>query len=76
MGAGTGLGLGMGAGFPIGQEIAQAIQPAVQKMNKVLNPQQEADPVAKLAYLKKLLDEGILTQDEYITKRAAIIEKL
>ena len=76
MGAGTGLGLGMGAGFPIGQEIAQAIQPAVQKMNKVSNPQQEADPVAKLAYLKKLLDEDILTQDEYITKRAAIIEKL
>ena len=76
MGVGTGLGLGMGAGFPMGQQIAQAMQPAFQEMNNTSISQQEPDPVTKLAYLKKLLDEGFLTQDEYITKRAAIIEKL
>ena len=76
MATGAGLGLGMGAGFPMGQQIAQTMRPAVQEINKVSNPQQETDPVAKLAYLKKLFDEGILTQDEYAAKRAAIIENL
>lgn len=76
MGAGAGLGLGMGAGVPLGQQVAQVVQPAVSGMNNASAIPSNEDPVAKLSYLKKLFEDGILTQEEYSAKRTAIIEKL
>ena len=73
MGVGTGLGLGLGAGLPMGQQVAQTVQPA---NNSTTNVPKDDDPIAKLAYLKKLLEAGILTQAEYEAKRSIIIETL
>ena len=76
MGTGLGLGIGMGAGLPLGQQVAQTVQPVITNMNTATSIPSDDDPVAKLAYLKKLLETGILTQEEYAAKRTAIIEKL
>lgn len=76
MGMGAGIGMGMGAGLPLGQSIAQTVPPAVQEMNSKSTVSFDSDPLEKLAYLKKLLETGILTQEEYNAKRSAIIEKL
>ena len=73
--AGAGLGLGMGAGVPLGQQMAQSIQPGTT-LSAGANSSSPDDPLTKLAYLKKLLEQGILTQEEYNAKRAAIIDKL
>jgi hypothetical protein len=36
----------------------------------------ESDPAVRLRKLKELLDAGLLTQDEYETKRAEIINSI
>jgi membrane protease subunit (stomatin/prohibitin family) len=68
--AGAGLGMGMGAGFPIGQQISQSM--SVQAAQG-LDPQ---DPVAKLSKLKSLLDAGLITQEEFATKKAQILSAI
>ena len=73
MGVAAGVGLGLGAGLPMGQQMAQAVQPGIQPPTSA----SAADsPMAKLETLKKLLDTGLLTAEEYATKRAAIIDRL
>ncbi len=73
MGVAAGMGLGLGAGLPMGQAMAQAVQPGIQPP---ASPPAAESPMVKLEMLKKMLDAGLLTAEEYAVKRAAIIDRL
>ncbi|NSL56041.1 SPFH domain-containing protein [Uliginosibacterium aquaticum] len=71
MGAGVGVGLGMGqmmAGT-MAQTMAGVAQPAAAA------PAAE-DPTAKLAKLKALLDQNLITQADYDTAKAEVLKKM
>ena len=59
---------GLGAGMAVGNTMAQGIEAAV-------NPAVSKSLAEQLRELKELLDEGILTQDEFDTQKKAILEK-
>jgi membrane protease subunit (stomatin/prohibitin family) len=73
MGAMLGAGLGLGAGFPVGQQIGQQI--GIQPPDKS-NETSGQDPKDKLKKLKELLDEDLITKEEYESKRAEILKEL
>ncbi len=64
-----GIGAGLGAGMPIGQQLGSIMN---------VNPQQVQadDPVAKINTLKKLLENGLITQDEFDNKKQKIIDSI
>ena len=59
---------GLGAGVALGNTMAQGIQETV-------NPAASKSVVELLRELKELLDEGILTQDEFDAQKKTILEK-
>jgi membrane protease subunit (stomatin/prohibitin family) len=70
----AGAGVGVGAGMGLGQMMAQTMQAGMQ-------PQQAggaaaADPVAKLQQLKQMLDDELITQEEYDQKKADILSQM
>jgi len=69
-GGGAGMGVGLGAGLGMGQAMAQSMtaQPAA--------PAKDAgdDPAEKLARLKKLHDQGLITDEEYSAKKKQILD--
>ncbi len=73
-GAGVGLGAGMGAGMGFGQMMQNAFS------NTGGPGQQQAadpnDPMVKLQKLKQLLDNGLITQDEYDAKKKDILDSM
>lgn len=75
MGAAAGIGLGVGAGLPLAHSMAQAVNPAVQATQQNLNADANS-PMEKMKMLKTLLDNGLLTQEEYNAKRTAIINSI
>jgi len=65
-----GAGIGLGAGLPIGQQIGQNLQvDAPGKDEKIT-------PAAKLRELKALLEEGLITDEQFAAKRDEILETL
>ena len=76
-GGGASEGIGLGAGLAMGQAMASAMAGAQQ-------PQQPAQPAApaqpdlasRLAKLKTLLDAGLITQEDFDTKKAAILAEI
>ena len=71
VGVAAGMGLGLGAALPMGQAMAHSMQPGISPASPAAD-----SPLVKLEMLKKLLDAGVLTPEEYAAKRAAIIEQL
>jgi len=70
IGAGLGIGVGLNAGAQIGQQMGNA-------MNAQPVSQQDAnDPMIKLQKLKQLLDNGLITQEEYDSKKKDILSQL
>lgn len=67
----AGLGVGVGAGMGLGQQMAQSF-------NSAALPQGVGggDPVTRLEKLKKLLDGGLITQDEYDEKKKSILSEI
>jgi membrane protease subunit (stomatin/prohibitin family) len=77
----AGLGAGVGVGFGVGQQVAQS-------MSQALNPQAAAAApaaaapvtpdqiVATLEKLHGLVEKGILTKEEFETKKAELMKKL
>ena len=59
---------GLGAGMALGNTMAQGIQATV-------NTAASKSMVEQLRELKELLDDGILTQEEFDTQKRAILEK-
>jgi membrane protease subunit (stomatin/prohibitin family) len=71
-GGAAGAGVGLGAGIGLGQAMAQGMQnppvaPAAQPAN---------DVASKLAQLKELNKEGLISDQEYADKRQAILDAL
>ncbi|TAL51361.1 MAG: SHOCT domain-containing protein, partial [Methylovulum sp.] len=67
-GGGAGMGMGLGAGISFGQNIAQAMSSH--------HGNSAADPVEKLAQLKKMLEAELISADEYAAKKKAILDTL
>ena len=66
---GLGLGVGVGAGVPLGQQLGQALNV------KPANPS-ESDPVERLRNFKRLLDEGLISSEEYEVRRKAVLDAI
>ncbi|MBZ0187897.1 MAG: SPFH domain-containing protein [Candidatus Obscuribacterales bacterium] len=66
----AGAGVGLGAGAAMGQMFAQNM-PGAGK-----GSEQEEDPFATLEKIKGLLDKGVITQDEFDSKKAEILKKI
>ncbi|MCD5362536.1 SPFH domain-containing protein [Chromobacterium aquaticum] len=79
-GLGAGLAAGVGVGQLMGQAMQQAVQPeapAVQAAPATPAAAPAADnPQAKLAQLKGLLDQGLITQADYDAAKADVLKKL
>jgi membrane protease subunit (stomatin/prohibitin family) len=81
---GAGMGMGMGAGVAFGQMMGQQFnqgfgtplqQPGQQQPGQSAQSNQE-DPMEALSKLKKLLDNDLITQDEFNQKKAEILSRL
>lgn len=72
----AGIGAGLGAGMSMGQGMAQAMTQALQTSAAGAAPVSTDDVVSTLDKLHGLVDKGILTQAEFDTKKAELLEKL
>ena len=72
----AGAGVGLGAGMGLGQQMMQAMG----GMQQPQQPQQAAagaeDPMAKLQKLKQMLDAGLISQEEYDSKKTDILSQM
>ncbi len=68
LGSMLGAGIGLGAGLPIGGQLGQQLNVSPDKG--------EEDSTDKLRKLKALLDEGLITQEQFDTKRDQILGDL
>lgn len=76
-GLGAGLAAGVGVGQLMGQAMQQAVQPAAPAAQAAPAAAPAADnPQAKLAQLKGLLDQGLITQADYDAAKADVLKKL
>lgn len=69
MGAATGIGLGVAAGIPIVNSMAKNIAPVVADASS----QTPSSPVERLQTIKVMLDNGLITQEEYDRKKSEIL---
>lgn len=66
---------GMGAGLGVGLSMAQNMMGAARQAPSS-NQQSEEDPIALLEKLAKLKEAGVLTEEEFATKKAEILKKI
>ncbi|MBV8634115.1 MAG: SPFH domain-containing protein [Burkholderiaceae bacterium] len=69
------LGANLAAGGVIGAAMAQGLAPAAVPTTAPATAS-SADPVARLAQLKSMLDQGLIAQADYDTAKADILKKL
>ena len=72
VGAMLGAGIGLGAGLPAGQKIGQQITTDNEKKDATEN---QSVP-EKLKELKKLLDDGLISDEQYKEKQKELLDKL
>ena len=80
-GAGVGLGAGMGAGMGFGQMMQNSFSNTGGMGQQQAPPQQQPaadpnDPMVKLQKLKQLLDNGLITQEEFDSKKKDILASM
>ena len=61
----VGAGLGLGAGLQMGSQVAANTMPS-----------EENDPVAKIRKLKRMLDEGLITEEEFSEKKQSLLRDI
>jgi hypothetical protein len=64
---GLGLGVGIGAGAPLGKQLGESLNVA---------PEGGQDAVARLQALKRMLDEKLISQEEFDTKKKVILDSI
>lgn len=76
----AGIGAGLGVGMNMGQVMSEAMAPKAQLQQ---NPQPAAAPeaapvdfTAKLSQLKALLDQGLISQEDYDETKTKILTQL
>jgi membrane protease subunit (stomatin/prohibitin family) len=67
---GMGLGIGVGVGVPLGKQLGQAANIAPEE------GEQQQDSVSRLHTLKRMLDEKLISQEEFDVNKKAILESL
>lgn len=68
----AGAGIGLGAGMQLGQVMGQALNPATQQPAVAVRE----DPMMVLKKLKDLLDAGLITQQDYDTKKQEVLSRM
>ena len=71
-GGGAGIGMGMGAGIGLGQNMAQTMT----QQNPPSIQANTSDAMAKLTQLKKMFEAELITEQEYSTKKQAILAQM
>ena len=66
-----GAGIGLGAGLPIGQQLGNQMSVDTSSTHS-----ETSNPKEKLKQLKELLDDRLITQDQFDEKRNKILEDL
>jgi len=66
---GLGLGVGVGAGLPVGQQLGQALKSQVEAPTP-------DDATQKLKKLKLLLDQSLITQEDFEAKKKKILDEM
>jgi hypothetical protein len=61
-------GLGLGAGLPLGQQMGHLLNTGQQENQQSVHE--------KLSNLKKLLDDGLITEEQFKEKQAKLVEDL
>ena len=69
---GAGLGMAMGVGSTIGNMANQVFQNA----SEMQNMQSYEDPIVVLEKLKKLLAAGLITEEDYDTKKKEVLSRM
>ena len=69
---GAGLGMAMGVGSTIGNMANQVFQNAPEMQNM----QSYEDPIVVLEKLKKLLAAGLITEEDYDTKKKEVLSRM
>ena len=73
-GGGAGMGVGLGAGIGMGQSLAQSVgQPAASEPRAV---SAGAEAVERLARLKQMFEQELITAEEYAAKKQQILDTL
>ncbi|MDH5655374.1 MAG: SPFH domain-containing protein [Spirochaetia bacterium] len=72
-GGGAGLGMGLGAGMGFGNMMAGAM---AGQMGQPGGTPASEDPMARLSQLKQMLDNGLITQEEFDEKKKSILDKI
>jgi len=70
-GGGAGIGVGLGAGLGMGQAMAQSM---TQKTTAAAATDSGSDSTTKLAQLKKMHEQGLITDEEYAAKKKQILD--
>ena len=70
-GGGAGLGVGLGAGLGMGQAMAQSM---TQTTKASPAPDSGSNPEAKLTQLKKMQEQGLITEEEFAAKKKQILD--
>jgi len=73
MAGGLGLGVGIGAAVPIGQQMGKSMDINLHGQNLTNT---ENDHVARLQKVKQLLDAGLITPEEFQTKKKEILDNI
>lgn len=73
---GLGLGTGMAAAKLMADSLTAQTAPTTPSAEQAGAAAASSDPVQALGTLKELLDQGLITQDEYDAKRAEILKRL
>ena len=68
---GLGLGMGMNAGQQMGQAVSQSTN--INENNNQQNNQSSDDITSKLTKLKTLLDSGLITKEDYESKKSSLL---
>lgn len=72
----AGAGAGLGAGMAIGQAMAQGLGNPAAPASQAAPAQPAEDPIQLLEKLGGLLAKGILTQQEFDTKKAELLSRI
>lgn len=80
LGGALGAGVGIGAGIPLGQQLGRELnidtnKEPVQEQKAAQNVDDD-DAAARLNKLKALLDQGLITQEQYDVKQQEILKDL
>ncbi|SAI04663.1 Putative virion core protein (lumpy skin disease virus) [Bordetella ansorpii] len=75
----AGIGAGLAAGAALGQTMAAGLAgaaPAAAAAGSPAAPAPAGDPTQRLTQLKTLLDQNLITQQDYDTAKAAVLKQL